>query len=61
MEEKKGFREYHVRSIEEQASAAGANAIVGYRISSFTEADFERTICYGTIRYGTAVFYTENE
>jgi uncharacterized protein YbjQ (UPF0145 family) len=61
VEEKKDFDEYSARPIEEQALGVGANAIVGYRISSFAERYIDGTITYGIFRYGTAVFYTKNE
>jgi uncharacterized protein YbjQ (UPF0145 family) len=61
VEEKKDFDTFSVRPIEQQALEVGANAIVGFRISTFAERDIDGTIAYGTFRYGTAVFYTKNE
>jgi uncharacterized protein YbjQ (UPF0145 family) len=44
------------QSIQQQAFNLGANAIVGYRITTYVLDKND----HGTYRYGTAIFYTKD-
>jgi hypothetical protein len=43
-------------TIRERAQRVGANAIVGFRMSPWTERGVQGSVCYGT-----AIFYTKKK